>query len=203
MIPRSWIPKRFHQGVTLVELLIASSLSVLIMVLLWYQMSAGQKFYLRVRGQGEIQRGALQAVRWIARDVIHGNAGNLNAYTTPVIGMAFASPEDTAGNTTYASTGAIEWRSTVIYYIDDATKNFYRVQIDYPGGRQDFPEPVGGPLSPAGVAGNATLKPRLAAQHIIDLQVDRFPKNIVVNLKARQEDLGFGISVRTRLEMKN
>lgn len=195
--------RRRLRGATLIELLIASSLSLLIMGLLWYQMQAGQKFYLRVRAQGDIQRGALQAVRWIARDVIHGNAGNLNSFTTPVIGMSFASPEDSAGATTYADTGAIEWRSTVIYYIDDATKNFYRVQRDYPGGKQDYPEPIGVSLTPAAVAGNLSMKPRLVAEHIIDLTVERFPKNIMLNMKARQEALGFGISVRTRLEMKN
>lgn len=198
--------RRKVRGVTIIELMVASTLSLLIMGMLWYQMQAGQRFYLRVRAQGDIQRGALMAVRWISRDVLQGNSNNLREYGLPgVVGMAFASPENTAGTVSYdTDSGAIEWRSTVTYYIDPATNKLHRVIQDYPGGPQNFFKQINSATdTPAVVMATGGLTRRTIAENIEDLVVQRGPKNIKLTLKAKQEDLGFALSVHSRLEMKN
>lgn len=200
--------RRSFYGVSLVELLVASAIVGLLMLEIWKLVAAGSTFYHRVRSQGEVQRNTLLALRWIAKDLSSGTTFSFRQYdtdgTVPVThpGIVFGSPSQLdSSSVAYDDRGRMLWSSIIGYYIDPSDNVLYRQQILLPESKQ-FPPTIDDDEHSTDVLAQRPA-PRLVARHIKEIVTRQGPKDIRIELSSRDEELGFGIKVQTRLEMKN
>ncbi len=203
--------KRSQAGVSLIELIVASCVVGLLMIEIWGLARAGSRFYLRARSQADIQRNSLLALRWISRDLGEGSSISFREYTTEGgtgqannvsrAGIVFGSPTDTQGNVSYDDRGKIMWNSVIGYYIEASDGALYRQQMMLPAPLAYAPTIDNDSHSPDILAGRPN--PRLIARHIHSIETTQGPSDILVKLVSRDKDIGFGITVQTRLEMKN
>ncbi len=198
--------KRGQAGVSLVELIVASFIVGLLMVEIWGLARSGSRFYLRVRSQGDIQRSSLLALRWMTKDLGEGSAISFREYATgggasSRAGIVFGSPTDTNGTVHYDGKGRILWSSVIGYYIEPSDGALYRQQMMLAATQSFAPTIDNDSHSPDHLAGLS--HPRLIARHIHSIETRQGPSDILVKLVSRDEDIGYGITVQTRLEMKN
>lgn len=174
----------------------------------WLLMRAGTQFYVKIRAQSEVQRDALLALRWLSKDLSEGAPLSFKAYApdNPSAvsvhpGIVFGSPKDLQEQVQYNDHGRLMWTSVVSYYIDPATKTLFRVKLplDPPVSRAPTIEDEDYHVDVMAGIPNA----RTIAHNVVELITVQGPKNIKVDLKCKNEELGYGIKVSTRLEMKN
>jgi hypothetical protein len=196
----------------LIELMVASFVAALLMLEVWGLVRAGAQFYKRARGQSESQRNALMALRWIGKDLAEGSTLSFRQYQTvndlgattgfAHTGIVFGSPSvPGVGGVSYDDSGHMVWSSVIGYYIDPGDHTLYRqmVPLEDPA---TFPPVIDDDTQSTDVM--ATLpNPRVVARGIKDIKTQQGPKDVLIELISRDEDLGFGIKVQTRLEMKN
>ncbi len=198
-------------GVSLIELIVASAIVILLMVEVWGLVRAGGRFYLRVRSQSDIQRNSLLALRWITKEIGDGSAISFREYTTDGAGgqastvsragIVFGSPTDASGQVHYDERGRLQWSSVIGYYIEPSDRILYRQKLLLPA-PQGYPPIINNDLHSTDQL--ATLPaPRLVARHIHSIETVQGPSDILVKLHTRDQDIGYGITVQTRLEMKN
>lgn len=203
--------KRRPSGTSLIELIVASAIVMLLMVEVWGLVRAGGRFYLRVRSQSDIQRNSLLALRWITREIGDGSAISFREYTTDGTGgqastvaragIVFGSPTDESGRVHYDEKGRLQWSSVIGYYIEPSDRTLYRQKLllSVP---QGYPPIINNDLHSTDKL--ATLPaPRVVARHIESIETVQGPSDILVKLHTRDRDIGYGITVQTRLEMKN
>lgn len=209
-----WKPRHRRSGISIVELMVSSGLVLLLLGELWMLLQTGTKFYLRVRGQTEVQRQALFALRWLSKDLSEGAPLSFRHYnpdnpsiTTVRNGLAFGSPKNANGQVTYNPQGRIEWHSVLGYFIDPESNNFLRTQYILPTSTPPTPATIAPQINDdehhVDLLATSSLEKRVIAQKIVDIETEQAPGNVKVVLKFRDEEMGFGLSVETRLEMKN
>lgn len=192
------------RGTSLVELMISSMLVGLLMLEVWALVQAGGTFYLKAKGQGDIQRNSLLALRWISKDISEGSAISFRQYSQPDstrTGIVFGSPKTMSGNVEYDDVGHIKWSTVIGYYIEVNDGGLYRQQIELEE-QQGFPPIIDDDAHAVDVLA-ALPRPRLVARSIRNIETVQGPNNIRIELSTRDEQMGFGIKVQTRLEMKN
>ncbi len=200
---------RFPQrGASLIELIVSSLIVGLLMIAIWRLVAAGSQFYHKVRSQGDVQRNSLLALRWIARDISSGSTISFREFKTdgasPVThpGIAFGSPTVTGtSDVSYDGKGRLLWSSVIGYFIRPEDNTLYRQQIPL-SDIKTFPPTISSDAHSTDVMAGLP-NPRLVARHIHDISTTQGPKDIKIQLSTRDEELGFGIKVQTRLEMKN
>lgn len=198
--------KRGQAGVSLVELIVASFIVGLLMLEIWGLARSGSRFYLRARSQGDIQRNSLLALRWMSKDLGEGSAISFREYaavggSSSRAGIVFGSPSDTSGSVHYDDKGHILWSSVIGYYIEPSDGALYRQQMMLPAPQLFAPTIDNDTHSPDHLAG--LPGPRPVARHIHSIETTQGPSDILVKLVTRDEEIGYGITVQTRLEMKN
>ena len=191
--------------------MVASIIVGLLTFEIWSLVRAGSKFYVRVRGQGEIQRNSLMALRWITKDLGEGSAVSFREYTTDGgegqannvsrPGISFGSPTDANGAVSYDPDGRLLWKSVVGYYIESNDGTLYRQVLELDSPQTYAPTIDNDKHSPDEFADMP--RPRVIARHIDSIDTTQGPSDILVKLVSKNEDLGYGITVQTRLEMKN
>ncbi len=192
------------RGTSLVELMVSSLLVGLLMLEVWALVQAGGKFYLKAKAQGDIQRNSLLALRWISKDIAEGSSISFRQYAPPDstrTGIVFGSPKTISGNVEYDDTGHIKWSTVIGYYIEANDGGLYRQQRELDA-QQSFPPIIENNVHAVDVLA-ALPRPRLVARHIKNIETVQGPNNIKIELSTRDQELGFGIKVQTRLEMKN
>lgn len=195
-------------GATLVELVVASALVLLIMGELWMLLQTGTRFYLRSRAQSDVQRHALIALRWMSTDLAEGAPLSFKHYdpdnpsiTTDRNGFVFGSPKGANEAATYNEEGRLLWTSVIGYYIDPASKDLIRAKILLEEPKESAPQ-ILDELYHITLMEAASNR-RMVAQDAYDIETVQGPQDIQVTLRFRDEDLGFGLKIQTRLEMKN
>lgn len=212
----SKISKTFH-GTSLIELIVASFISGLILLEIYWLAHAGSQFYRRTRGQSEIQRESLLALRWMSKDLAEGSALSFRYYKkfpTPGgaperwHGISFGSflAADGSGVARQNGTGRMLWASVICYYIDNDDHGLYRQVRGLADPTQTIPPIIDDSLDAPKVMaalpkGGTTYRP--IARGVQEISVVQGPKDVQLKLDVRDVDLGFGIEVQTRLEMKN
>lgn len=212
---RAFKTRRKWSGVSIVELLVSSGLVLLVLGEIWFLLQAGGRFYLRARGQSEVQRNALFALRWLTKEVTEGNPVSFRHYETEsesgeaeeageageIEGLVFASPKDNDGQVRYDSKGRIQWASIVAYYIEPESKILYRTSIELDELTSKVPQ-IDDETHHVNIL-SALPNRRVIARGIIDLTTEQGPRNVLLEIHSRDEEAGAGLKVRTRLEMKN
>ena len=204
--------RRCRNGASLIELIVAMFIVGLMMLEIWKLVAAGAQFYKRARGQSEIQRNSLLALRWIAKDLAEGSTISFRNYQTENAqgvstgfthaGLVFGSPSEAGtGSVRYDDTGHMRWCSIIGYYIEPTDGGLYRQQIPI-ADPKTFPPVIDNDQHSTDIMA-ALPRPRLVARGIKEIATIQGPKDIQVELSTREETLGFGIKVKTRLEMKN
>ena len=195
-------------GATLVELVVASALVLLIMGELWMLLQTGTRFYLRSRAQSDVQRHALIALRGMSTDLAEGAPLSFKHYdpdnpsiTTDRNGFVFGSPKDANEAASYNEEGRLLWTSVIGYYIDPASKDLIRAKILLDEPKESAPQ-ILDELYHISLMEAASNR-RMVAQDAYDIETVQGPQDIQVTLRFRDEDLGFGLKIQTRLEMKN
>ena len=195
-------------GATLVELVVASALVLLIMGELWMLLQTGTRFYLRSRAQSDVRRHALIALRWMSTDLAEGAPLSFKHYdpdnpsiTTDRNGFVFGSPKGANEAATYNEEGRLLWTSVIGYYIDPASKDLIRAKILLEEPKESAPQ-ILDELYHITLMEAASNR-RMVAQDAYDIETVQGPQDIQVTLRFRDEDLGFGLKIQTRLEMKN
>lgn len=195
-------------GASLIELIVSSLIVGLLMIAIWRLVAAGSRFYHKVRSQGEVQRNSLLALRWIARDLSSGSTISFREFktegTNPAIhpGIVFGSPTVMGtSDVAYDPNGRMLWSSVIGYFIRPDDRTLYRRQVPLDA-IKTFPPTIDNDVHSTDVLAGLP-NPRLVARHIHDISTTQGPKDIKIQLSTRDEELGFGIKVQTRLEMKN
>jgi hypothetical protein len=204
----SYLKRKKTLGLSIVELLVASTLVLLIMGEVWMMLRAGGQFYLRVKSQTETQRSALIALRWLSKDLAEGAPLSFRHYdpdnpsiTTTRNGIVFGSPKDIEEAVSYDERGRLLWTTVTGYYIDPDTNVLYRTKL--PLTEIDATAPrILDTVHHIDVLATLVQR-RPIAHHVIDIETEQGPSNVRIRLKCRDEKLGYGLSVSTRLEMKN
>ncbi len=196
-------------GATLIELVVSSALVLLLMGEVWYLASAGSRFYLKIKGKTEIQKSALIALRWFSKDLAEGAPLSFRHYDpdlgidTSYDGMVFGSPKDVNDQVYYNDSGQLLWTSVIGYYIDPSNNILYRTKLPLP----DTDYPTRAPLIDDSLYHINLLarisERRAIAHHVVNLTTEQSTQSVKVEVHCRDEDLGFGLKVQTRLEMKN
>ena len=196
------------RGVTLIELIVASLLVTLLMVELWMLLQTGSRFYLKARSQSDLQRHALIALRWMSTDLAEGAPLSFRHYDpdNPSIvtnrnGFVFGSPKNLAGDILYDEEGRLSWNSVVGYYIEPEGGDLFRVRVATPDATSSAPQ-ILDDLYHVDVIYDAPSK-RKVAEKAFDIDIVQGIQDVSVILRLRDEDLGHGLTVKTRLEMKN
>lgn len=195
------------RGTSLVELIVTSLIVGILMLVIWRLVAAGGQFYHRARSQSDVQRNTLFAMRWISKDLAEGATISFREYdqddaTYP--GIVFGSPVRVSDGTVHYDndTGRMLWGSVIGYYIDPTDKTLYRQQRPLADVNKTYPPIIDDDLHSTDRL--ATLpRPRLVARHIDTIETTQGPKDIRIELSTKDEELGFGIKVQTRLEMRN
>lgn len=201
------------RGASLIELIVASFIVGLMMLEIWKLVAAGSTFYRRARSQSEIQRNSLLALRWMARELSEGSSIAFRGYPTENTlgeatgtvhgGIAFGSPQLTGEpRVTYNSEGRMLWASVICYFIDPNDFTLYRQQVPLPAPFRTSPPIIDNDEHHPDVMARRP-RPRVVARHIRKIESQQGPKDIIIKLSTRDTELGFGINVQTRLEMKN
>ena len=175
----------------------------------WMMLRAGTKFYLRVQGQTGLQRNSLISLRWLSKDLAESAPLSFRHYdpdnpsvTTNHNGLVFGSARDSQGRTFYdPDDGRLLWTSMTGYYIEPNTSVLYRIQQDLPD-RETVAPVVDDTLHHIDLLA-ALPNPRVIAKDAVDIDTIQGPSSVDVTLQFRNEQYGFGLKVRTRLEMKN
>lgn len=201
--------RRVERGASLIELTVACAIVMLLMLEIWKLASAGARFYHRARSQSDVQRNSLLALRWVAKDLSEGSTISFRQYSvdgaTPMThaGIVFGSPSEAGtGAVSYDSNGRMLWSSVIGYFIDPDDNTLYRQQLALPAPRKTFPPVIDNDTQSTDVLAGLP-GPRVVARQIQTIKTIQGPKDIRVELSTRDEQLGFGLKVQTRLEMKN
>lgn len=205
----SWFRSKNSRGASLIELTVASLIVLLLMLEIWRLVAAGSRFYHRARSQSDVQRNSLIALRWMAKDLSEGSTISFREYKTdgptPMThaGIVFGSPTvPGTSSVNYDAKGRMIWSSVIGYFIDPADKTLYRQQIPLADPSKTFPPVIDNDTqSTDAMAGYS--RPRVVARQIHEINTTQGPKDISIELITRDEELGFGVKVQTRLEMKN
>ena len=197
------------RGASLIELTVASAIVLLLMLEIWKMVAAGSRFYHRARSQSDVQRNSLIALRWMAKDLSEGSTISFREYKldgpNPMThaGIVFGSPTIAgASGVAYDSKGRMLWSSVIGYFIDPQDKTLYRQQIPLPDMTKTFPPVIDNDTQSTDVLAGYP-QPRVVARQIHEIKTTQGPKDISIELITRDEELGFGVKVQTRLEMKN
>ena len=200
--------RRRSIGATLVELVVASALVLLIMGELWMLLQTGTRFYLRSRSQSDVQRHALIALRWMSTDLAEGAPLSFKHYdpdnpsiVTDRNGFVFGSPKGMDEEASYNDEGRLLWTSVIGYYIDPETKDLIRAKMLLEEPKESAPQLLD-ELYHVTLMEGAPNK-RMVAKEAYDIVTVQGPQDIQVTLRFRDEDLGYGLTIQTRLEMKN
>jgi hypothetical protein len=187
---------------------VASLLVMLLMGELWMLLQTGTRFYLKARSQTDLQRHALIALRWMSTDLAEGAPLSFKHYdplnpsiTTDRNGFSFGSPKNLDEDVVYDETGRLSWTSVVGYYIEPGTGDMYRVKVLTPEQTSTAPQIID-ELYHVQVMESSPYK-RKVAEKADNIEIVRGIQDVAVKLRLRDEDLGFGLTVQTRLEMKN
>ena len=190
------------------EILVSSVLVLLLMGGIWMMLRSGSRFYLKVRGQSEVQRSALLALRWLSKDLAEAAPLSFKHYkptsaTAPSVhpGMVFGSSRDLDGNLIYDAAGQLQWRTMIGYYIDPTTRILYRTIAELPSPQNEAPI-VDDTLYHIDILA-AQANRRKIVEHVFRMKTVPGPRDMLIKLHCRNEKLGVGLSVQTRLEMKN
>ncbi len=196
-----------RRGASLIELIVAMLIVMILMVLIWRLVSTGAQFYHRARSQSDVQRNTMLSLRWIAKDLSEGATISFREYNPPTFaypGIVFGSPvRPSDGRVHYdSSSGRMYWGSVIGYYIDPADKCLYRQQVQLPDVTRTYPPVIDNDTQSTDHLASLP-RSRLVARQIHEISTQQGPKDIKIVLATRDEELGFGIKVQTRLEMKN
>ncbi len=104
------------RGASLAELLIASTLFLMLSVALFQVMHTGSAFMRRSEASLDMQKELLLALTWIHKDMSESAA---RVFRKDPQGIVFASPRDLDGQLQLDSVGRITWQRIVAYYVDD------------------------------------------------------------------------------------
>jgi len=191
-----------------VELMVSSGLVLVFMGLIWGMLQAGSRFYLKVRGQTDVQKNALLALRWISKDLAEGAPLSFRHYspehpTVPSVhdGIVFGSPKDLDGRVHYDESGNLLWTSVIGIYIDPVSKTLYRTKYALPDHLSVAPQ-IDDSVHHVDLLAEIPERRKLA-ENIVKIETIQGPGNVRIKLRCRNEELGFGLSVQTLLEMKN
>ena len=174
----------------------------------WMLLQTGSRFYLRVRGQTEVQKNALISLRWLSKDLAEGAPLSFKHYnpdnpsiTTTHNGLVFGSPKDLDERVNYNDQGRLLWNSVTAYYIDPETGQLYRAKqlLDKPANQA--PQ-IQDDIHHVDILAASEFR-RVIARKAIDIDTKQGIQSVEVKLRFRDEELGFGLTVQTRLEMKN
>ncbi len=192
----------------MVELVVASALVLLIMGELWMLLQTGTRFYLRSRAQSDVQRHALIALRWMSTDLAEGAPLSFKHYdpdnpsiTTDRNGFVFGSPKGADEAASYNEEGRLLWTSVIGYYIDPTSNDLIRAKMLLEEPKESAPQ-ILDDLYHVSLMQGASNR-RMVAQDAYDIETVQGPQDVQVTLRFRDEDLGFGLKIQTRLEMKN
>ncbi len=199
--------RRGVRGLSLVELMVASVLVLLLMGEVWMMLRAGTRFYLRVKSQTETQRSALIALRWLSKDLAESSPNSFRhydpTYHIPTVhdGFVFGSLKDESEEIIYNEDSKILWTTVTCYYIDPVSHVLYRTKKPQADPGITAPKIKDADHHIDILAGLEKRRP--IAHHVKDIESVLGPKNVKITLRCRDEELGYGLTVSTRLEMKN
>lgn len=208
-------PKR-AAGTSLIELMVSLALVGLITLVAGALMRHGASYLKNTTAQVDLQRGALLALNWMARDIGEASpvAIHTNSWGTPPVphqppiagpprGVVLASPRDVNGQVSYSGS-AIDWNSRLCYFLDLADNGkLYRVIEPHP------PEPLPLVIDPTTEDTDhfqtelPNLSHRLLAQQISYLDIQRQAAGVQITLEAATPDRRFSILVTTLVHPKN
>lgn len=200
---------------TLMELIVSSALVLLLMGMVWMLLQLGSKFYLKVRAQSEIQTNALIALRWMSKDLAEGAPRSFRHYspdsqTRSSInnGIVFGSPKDLDDKVSYSDSGRMLWSAINAYYIDSETNEFFRLKTPISEKTTIAPR-IEDELYHIDLLASSTssaggeVRRRVIARMATELEIIQGVQEVEVVLTFRDESLGYGLTVRTMMEMKN
>lgn len=112
---------RARRGVSLVELIVATSLFGIILVSLATIMNTAYHDYWTASGSLEVQKAALYGTRLLSKDLTLSNINSVEVLNDPSVppldGIVFAIPSDLNGDRKYDNRGKIIWQSYIGYYV--------------------------------------------------------------------------------------
>lgn len=194
------------RGISLIELVVSSALSGLLLLMVWSIMSSGSRYYKNSNDMLHLQQSTLLALSWMSRELGEGNPISLRDDTDnpDYPGIVFGAPRDEIGEVLFKA-GIIQWRSLVAYYLvpEGSTNTLMRAvqgmeDSDYP--------PVISPdrnTTYFATTGSSSVTRRPIATDIYSLDIVNSSQGLRVILIARDQDAKFSIETQTLLDMKN
>lgn len=188
--------------------MVSSLLVLLLLGEVWMMIRAGSQFYRKARAQSEMQRNALLALRWLSKDLSEAAPLSFRYYdpSNPAFpsthqGIVFGSPRDLDEKVHYNENGRLLWNTVIGYYIEPTSRTLYRVKKPLDPPELRAPQ-IDDELYHLELLAKEPMA-RPIAHDLFKFEASPGPKSIKVTIRCRNEDLGYGISVTTRLETKN
>lgn len=156
------------RGATLFELLIASTLMLLMLGGIYQMLAASKRYMDNAEGKSRVQSEVLKAVALICREV--GESDRYAIACDPDHHrMAFPTPRNRFGKIEYDSAGRMLWQAQICYWLD--TRNGVRCMLrkvePLPGG--DSPE-VPPPPPPESIINKASIRETIVARNIVSFK---------------------------------
>lgn len=168
-----------NKGATLIEMLVYSSLFIVVFTGVYMVFDASVKYYYITQSNVWVQQGALNAVSQLSREVAESNLSSVVLYNSSPEGIVFMTPRSSANTISYNTTSGYEgkpyWQKYVCYYLytdpsDSSKKAVYRKEIAVTA--LDAPAPSGTyTTSYFATGGGASLSYKIAAYNITSFDI--------------------------------
>ena len=180
------------------------------MIEIWGMMHYGARYVKRSNETLELQISTLKALSWMSRELAESSpisVRNETDGTYPTKGLVFGVPRDENGNLIPDSTGHLQWRALVSYYIDDTPgqrPRLMRAVEAYPTGGA---APIN-PIPPGKGANHFRVDPsivnrRVVAVGVTDLIITPSGDSLRVEMTAENESKDTAIDSMTVLDLRN
>ncbi len=130
-----------HNGATLIEIMVASAVTFLIIFMAYDMLAAARRYYVKIQTMQEITDHSLYAMVRLTRELEETSARSIHIDSDPP-GIVFASPRDLQGNFNYNPMGGPSWTKYVCLYWDSSTRKLMKVDELLPGGHVSSPPQI-------------------------------------------------------------
>ena len=193
-----------EQGLTLVELMIASSLFALVAATMAVLIKSGYRYMREADERAELQRTSLFVLSGLSREITESSPDcvRFGASSGPQ-GLVFASPRGANDAVDYTG-NHLQWKKWVCVYWDESNRRLLR-QEEYFANPTTFkpdPSPQGLDKSVASFAGSPSQQGRILAREVSDFRVEGDREvRIVLRTEVGEEDRKSSLVTRTTVRL--
>jgi hypothetical protein len=186
------------QGLSLLELLIASFLFGLVSVMVAFLVRAGYQYLRQTEQRADLQRASLFVMSGLSRELVQSSVDTIR-YSGPSdpAGLVFASPRGTDGMVSYTN-NRLEWKRWTGVYWDQSRSLLLQVEQPFPSPTIFKPDPstLGQDKSVSYFAGLPS--PRILARNVTDFTVDGDREvRLTLQTEVKQGDKRSRLTTRT------